>query len=85
MNNKVRSPRRSRRCAASATASRTSFKPEVTADSATKVALTSAASKRPRVVLPVPGGPHKMSDVKRFSSRARRSQRPGPSKCSCPT
>ena len=71
MNSSVRSPRRSRRCAASATASRTSFTPDITADSATKAAPASAASRRPSVVLPVPGGPHRISDVSSFGCRAR--------------
>ena len=37
------------------------------------------------MVLPVPGGPHRMSDVSSLLSSARRSHRPGPSRCSCPT
>jgi len=62
MKSSVRSPRKFRRCAASATASRTSFTPAITADSATKPALISAAKIRPSVVFPVPGGPHRISD-----------------------
>ena len=85
MKSSVLCPRMSRRWAASATASRTSFTPAITAESATKLALVSAASRRPSVVLPVPGGPHRMSEVSSLPSSARRSQRPGPSRWSWPT
>jgi len=44
---KILCPRMSRRCAASATASRTSLTPAITADMATKLALVSAAKSAP--------------------------------------
>ena len=37
------------------------------------------------VVLPVPGGPHRMTDDSRSDSMSDRSGLPGPSRCSCPT
>ena len=37
------------------------------------------------MVLPVPGGPHRISDGSSFASSARRSSLPGPSRCSWPT
>ncbi len=85
MNSTVRSPRWSRCVAASATASRSSFTPDSTADSVTKRAPASVAITRASVVLPVPGGPHRISDGSSFASSARRSSFPGPSSCSCPT
>ena len=59
-NSTVRSPCWSRRVAASAMASRRSLTPAMTAETATKRACASAASRRASVVLPVPGGPHRM-------------------------
>ena len=59
MNRTVRSPAR-RWSLASATTLRRSATPAVTADIATILALVSVASRPARVVLPLPGGPHRM-------------------------
>src|SRR3989344_5133352 len=40
---------------------------------------------RARVVLPLPGGPHKMKEKSSFFSMATRSGLPPPTRCSCPT
>ena len=59
MKSTVRKP--ARRCTfASATTLRRSATPAVTADIATMRALVSLASSPARVVLPLPGGPHRM-------------------------
>src|SRR3989442_11750919 len=76
------SPSRSR---ASATTRRRSATPEATADTGSKCELVIAAMMRARVVLPVPGGPQKISEGSRSSSMARRSNRPSPTRCSWPT
>ena len=59
--------------------------PDVTALNATKSAPASVASSRASVVLPVPGGPQKISECSAPLSIACRSGRPGPSRCSWPT
>src|SRR5450631_204212 len=72
---------------ASSSTSRTSLTPALTADSSTNrrdVAwLTTCAS----VVLPVPGGPHRNTELPPASglSTIRRSGVPGPRRCCCPT
>ena len=55
-------PWRASRSWASAIVARTSTTPDMTADSDVKWAPISAASRRARLVLPVPGGPHSRSD-----------------------
>src|SRR5581483_4346424 len=81
----VRRPNCSRRACAAATASRMSLTPEKTADSATNSALNAFAIRRAMVVLPEPGGPHRIIECGRPDSKAKRSGVPGPSRCSCPT
>ena len=55
-------PCRLSRSCASAIVARTSATPDMTADMVANSAPISAASRRARLVLPVPGGPHRMSD-----------------------
>ena len=73
-----------RRSRAAATISRISFTPPSTALNPTNSAPVRFATMRARVVLPVPGGPHRMSEGTWSASMARRSAVPGPSTCSCP-
>jgi hypothetical protein len=73
----------SRRFARSA-ASRTSLTPALTALSDSNEAPTASASNRAIVVLPVPAGPHRITEVsRRVSTRARNAPR-GPRRWSCP-
>ena len=61
-----------RRCRASSNTRRTSATPALTADRGTKALAVTAATTCASVVFPVPGGPHKMAEVKRSCSmRAR--------------
>ena len=73
------------RSCAPATVSRMSFTPERTADSDTKAAPVARATIRASVVLPVPGGPQRMSEGTWSASMARRRKRPSPVTCSWPT
>jgi hypothetical protein len=66
------------------TASRMSFTPASTADSTMNCASTACASSRASVVLPTPGGPHRIIECTRPDSNAARSGRPGPSRCCWP-
>ena len=43
------------------------------------------ATRRPKVVLPTPGGPQRMNEWSLPVSNAKRNGFPGPSKCCCPT
>ncbi len=76
------SPMRAR--ARSAT-SRTSFTPAVTADNGSNAFSVAPATRRAIVVLPVPGGPQRITDESRSASMSTRSGLPGPSRCCCPT
>ena len=69
---------------ASSTTSRTSLTPAVTADSGTKRLAVAVATTEARVVLPVPGGPHRMAEVSRSDSIRARSGAPGPTRWRCP-
>src|SRR5688572_19971060 len=62
-----------------------SFTPEKTADSAVNCASNALAISRARVVLPEPGGPHRIIECGFPDSKATRSGLPGPSRCCCPT
>ena len=64
--------------------SRTSPTPEVTALSLTKAEAVVLAMMEARVVLPTPGGPKKMLEVRRSASMARRKRVPLPTICFCP-
>ena len=59
--------------------------PASTADSAMNSAFAPFATKRASVVLPVPGGPHRIIECGRPASSARRNGAPGPSRCDWPT
>src|ERR1700733_14313487 len=72
-------------CCASATASRMSLMPACTADSAMKRALERSAIRRASVVLPVPGGPHRISECGWPEAIASYSGLPGASRCVWPT
>ncbi len=85
MNRIVRPPERRRACSASAMTSRISLMPDMTALNAMKCARVARAITRASVVLPVPGGPHRMIDRSRSCSIAARSGRPGPRSASWPT
>ena len=58
---------------ASATCARTSATPDITAQIVAKSAPTASASRRARLVLPVPGGPHRRSDARWPRATPRRS------------
>src|SRR5215475_7100472 len=62
-----------------------SLTPEVTAEKWTQFAPAERARICARVVLPLPGGPHKMSDRSSPAAVSSRSSLPGPSSCSWPT
>src|SRR5215217_1860584 len=64
---------------------RASATPEETAESCTSWPPTASASRCARVVLPVPAGPHRMSDGRCPPSSSCVSALPGPSRCDCPT
>ena len=70
---------------ASSMAWRMSATPASTAFSEMKRLFVPLAMTRARVVLPVPGGPEKISDESWSFWMARRSRRPGPTMCSWPT
>ena len=74
-----------RRCSAPASASRTSFTPAAVADRVTRCLAVLSASRRARVVLPVPAGPHRMEEPTRSDSASARNGAPGPTRCSWPT
>ena len=76
------SPMRAR--ARSAT-SRTSFTPAVTADSGSNAFSVAPATRRAIVVLPVPGGPQRITDESRSASMSTRRGLPGPRRCCWPT
>src|SRR5690606_24697749 len=65
-------------------ASRMSLTPENTADSAMKSASKARAMSRASVVLPTPGGPHRIIECSLPDSKASRSGLPGPSRWRCP-
>src|ERR1041385_392215 len=70
---------------ASAIAPRRSLTTEESAECAMNRASALSASKRARVVFPVPGGPHKISDgIVAPPSINRRNTRPSPTRCSWP-
>ena len=79
MNSSVPSPQL-RRFPASSKALRKSAMPENTADSATKWRLVRVAMIRASVVLPQPGGPHRIKLASRPESIIRRSGASGPSR-----
>src|SRR5262245_22298722 len=62
-----------------------SLTPEVTAEKWTQFAPAERARICARVVLPLPGGPHKTSDRSSPAAVSSRSSLPVPSRCSCPT
>src|SRR6185503_10299142 len=70
---------------AATTASRMSFTPERTAESAMNSASKASAMRRASVVLPDPGGPHRIIECGLPDSKATRSGLPGPSRCFWPT
>ena len=70
---------------ACATASRISLTPDRTAESAMNSASNAFAIKRASVVLPTPGGPHRIIECNFPDSYATRSGLSGPSRCRCPT
>ena len=70
---------------ACATTLRKSATPALTAESATKWPPVAAATISASVVFPVPGGPQRIIEGTESLSIARRSARPGPTRCSCPT
>ena len=64
---------------------RKSATPDVTALTASKCASETPATNLATVVLPLPGGPHRMNDGILSASIAFRSARSGPRTCCCPT
>ena len=85
MKTMVRRPVARRSRSASAMTSRISLMPASTALNETNRALVVSAMMRASVVLPVPGGPHRMIDCSRSRSMASRSGLPGASSSSWPT
>src|SRR5690606_31230293 len=65
---------------ASSMAARTSLTPAETAEISTKRRSVTLDTTSARVVLPVPGGPHRNSDIGASLSTSRRSGVPGPSR-----
>ena len=59
--------------------------PENTAETPTKRSPTAAASSRAMVVLPVPGGPHRISEASLPAATMRPIAPCGPVRCACPT
>ncbi len=59
--------------------------PAVTAERVSNALAVAPATSRAMVVLPVPGGPHRMTDDSRSASINVRSGRPAPSRSSWPT
>src|SRR5262245_33298409 len=84
-NRMVCRPERASVSSAACMASRMSLTPENTADSATNSASKACAIRRARVVLPEPGGPHRIIECGLPDSNAVRSGLPGPSRCFWPT
>ena len=82
-NSKVPCPAR-RRFAASSNARLRSATPENTAESWTNASLARLASSRAMVVLPTPGGPHRISDASEPRSSMRVNAPSGPSRWSWP-
>ena len=76
------SPKRRR---ARSMAARASLTVAATAESSSKALAVAAATTRARVVLPVPGGPHRITEDSRSASISSRSGRPGPIRWSWPT
>ena len=70
---------------ARAATSRTSFTVAVTAESCSNALAVVRAMSWAMVVLPVPGGPQRITDDSRSAWISARSGRPGPSRCSWPT
>ena len=75
----------SRAAWARSTASRMSFTPPSTALMLMNCASNASAISRAMVVLPTPGGPHRMQLCGRPDSNANRSGMPGPNTCCWPT
>ena len=72
-------------CLACSTTFSTSFLPLVTADSSINSASISLAIIRAKVVLPLPGGPHKIKLTGSFFATICRKMAFSPSNLSCPT
>src|SRR5512135_1833919 len=70
---------------ARSTASRMSLTPDSTAEMAMKSAPKACAVSRASVVLPTPGGPHRIIECSLPESNASRSGLPAPSRCVWPT
>src|SRR5437867_11888439 len=81
----VRRPETASASCARWTASLMSLTPENTAESAINCASNASAMRRASVVLPTPGGPHRIIECGLPDSNARRKGLPGPSRCCCPT
>ena len=81
----VRRPLIRRRTTAAEIALRTSATLEVTPESRTNSELLTRAMISARLVLPVPGGPERIIELKRSESIARRSSCPSPRRWDCPT
>src|SRR5262245_51249874 len=62
-----------------------SLTPDSTADNAMNSASHARAIKRASVVLPTPGGPHRIMECSLPARAATASGRPSPSRCVCPT
>src|SRR5690242_8931274 len=77
-------PNCSRASSARATASRMSLTPASTAEIATKSALNASAIRRASVVLPTPGGPHRIIECGLPAANATASGLPGASRCRWP-
>ena len=80
----VRRPLMTRRLFAASICSRRSFTVPVTADTSTNSARVVWAMMRASVVLPVPAGPKRMTELNVSCSMARRSHVPGPTASVCP-
>src|SRR6202140_850045 len=83
-NSSVGRPSWARTARAASTAARMSFTPAMTAESAMNCALEARAMRRASVVLPVPGGPQKISEGSCPVAMLADNGLPGPSRCCWP-
>jgi hypothetical protein len=84
MNSTVSRPEARRSTWACSMTARTSRTPELSADICTNRRFVAEDTIRASVVLPLPGGPNRISDIGESPSTRRRNGEPAPSKCLWP-
>src|SRR5690606_39508580 len=85
MNSTVGGPPDRRRARAASMTDRTSLTPALRADIATNTRSVARATRWAMVLLPLPAGPHRMTDGGLGPLTSCRRGAPGASRCSCPT